>query len=59
MKPVIFKNRINNDEVVCNDVRDIEVIDNVEYYKVHRYGNDRTFLMRKEALEKIDKKVKE
>ena len=59
MKPVIFKNRVNNDEVVCNDIRDIEVIDNVEYYKVHRYGQDRTFLMRKEALEKIDKKVKE
>jgi hypothetical protein len=58
MKPVMFKNRMNSDKVVCNDVRLKEVIDGVEYLLVHRPGNDRQFLMRKDALEKIQDKKK-
>lgn len=59
MKSVTFKNRMNGEKVICEDVRDVHVIDGVEYLVVRRFGTDRKFLMRKEALEKIsDKTVK-
>jgi hypothetical protein len=56
MKPVTFKNRMNSDRVICNDIRLKEVIDGVEYLLVHRPGTDRQFLMRKDALEKVKEK---
>ena len=52
MKPVMFKNRMNNERFICNDVRLTETIDGVEYLLVHRLENDRQFLMRKDALVK-------
>ena len=58
MKSVIFKNRMNNDRVVCDNVRLVETIDGVEYLLVHRIDNDRKFLMRKDALEKDTAVVK-
>jgi len=59
MKQVIFENRFNHDRVACHNPRDIETIDGVEYYKVHRFGQDRTFLMRKDSLVKVvDKDTK-
>ncbi len=53
MKTITFKNRFNNERVVCNDARMIEIIDGVEYLVVHRPGTDRQFLMRRDALEKV------
>jgi len=58
MKPMTFKNRLNNEQVVCEDVRNVERIDNIEYLVVHRPGNDRRFLMRRDALEKDTAVVK-
>lgn len=58
MKSVIFENQLNHERVVCEDTRDIQVIDGVEYYKVHRQGQDRNFLMRKDALIKVVDKNK-
>ena len=58
MKPVMFKNRMNSDEVVCEDTCKVEVIDGVEYLVVHKVNNQRSFLMRKDALEKIQDKKK-
>lgn len=58
MKQVVFENRFNQERVACYDPRDIEIIDGVEYYKVHRFGQDRTFLMRKDALIKVVDKDK-
>ena len=59
MKPITFKNRLNGEVVVCEDVKNlVQVIDGIEYLAVHRAGNDRIFLMRKDALEVLkDKKV--
>ena len=54
MKPTTFKNRLNNEQVVCEDVRNVERIDDIEYLVVHRPENSRMFLMRKDALEKIN-----
>ncbi len=59
MKSVTFENPVNHERVVCENIRDIQVIDGVEYYKVHRHGQNRTFLMRKDVLIKVsDKKSK-
>ena len=53
MKSVMFRNRMNGENVICDDIRKVEVIDGVQYIFVRRLGQDRTYLMRKEALEKI------
>ena len=53
MKSTMFKNIFNNDQVICEDVRTIEVIDGVEYLVVHRPGEQRMFKMRKDALERV------
>ena len=55
MKPIEFKNRLNNDRVICDDVKDVHLIDGVEYLLVRRPGQDRRFLMRKDALERVGK----
>lgn len=58
MKPMTFKNRLNGERFVCDDVRTVEVIDDVEYLLVHRPTEHRIFKMRKDALEKDTAVVK-
>ena len=58
MKPVLFKNRMNNERFVCEDVRAVEQIDGVEYLTVHRPNEHRSFKMRRDALEKDTAVVK-
>jgi hypothetical protein len=53
MKTITLKNKFNGERVVCNDVKAVQVIDGVEYLLVSRTIQDRKFLMRKEALEKV------
>ena len=52
MKSVTFKNRMNGERFVCDDVRTVEVIDGIEYLIVHRPNEHRIFKMRRDALEK-------
>ena len=54
MKAMTFVNERNGEQVVCNNTRMIETIDGVEYLVVHRPGTDRQFLMRKDALKKVN-----
>jgi len=54
MKPVFFKNRLNGERFVCEDVRAVEQIDGVEYLIVHRPNEQRMFKMRRDALEKVN-----
>jgi hypothetical protein len=59
MKTMTFKNRFNSERFICDDVRQIETIDSIEYLIVRRPGADRRFLMRKDALERVkEEKVK-
>lgn len=58
MKAMMFKNRLNNEQVVCENVKNVSVIDGVEYLTVHRTDNHREFKMRRDALEKITAVVK-
>jgi hypothetical protein len=56
MKTIIFKNRINGERVLCDNTREVRVIDGVEYFLVRRTDHNRQFLMRKDALVKETKK---
>lgn len=58
MKSMTFKNRMNGERFVCDDVRTVEVIDGVEYLIVHRPNEHRMFKMRKDALERIKEEKK-
>ena len=51
MKTITFKNRFNGEQVVCNDMKSVQVIDGIEYILVSKTVQDRKFLMRKDALE--------
>ena len=53
MKTTTFRNRFNGEIVVCKDLKEVQVIDGVEYLMVSKTVQDRKFLMRKEALEKV------
>ena len=53
MKAITFKNRFNGEKVVCKDIKAVQVIDGIEYLLVSKTIQDRKFLMRKDALEKI------
>ena len=55
MKPITFKNRMNGELVICDNIKDVHLIDDVEYLQVHRAGQTRVFLMRKDALERVVK----
>ena len=57
MKSMTFKNRMNGERFVCDDVRLVEVIDGVEYIIVHRPNETRMFKMRKDALERVKDKM--
>lgn len=57
MKSVTVKNKMNGEKFVCDDFRQVEVIDGIEYLLVRRFGTDRKFLMRKEALERVKDKI--
>jgi hypothetical protein len=59
MKSMILKNRMNGERFICDDVRAVEVIDDIEYLVVRRFGQDRRFLMRKDVLEKDAAAAKE
>ena len=55
MKPIYFKNRVTGEQVICNNIKnDKRFIDGVEFLVVSKKDNPRSFLMRKDALQKID-----
>ena len=54
MKAMTFINERNGEQVVCDDVRAVQVIDGVDYLVVHKKDNPRAFMMRKDALKKVN-----
>lgn len=52
-KIVFFENLINKEKFYCNDLKDIRVIDGIEYLRVFRFGTQRDCLVKKESLKKI------
>ena len=56
MKPIEFKNRMTGEQVIClNPKQDKQYIDGIEFLIVRRDKQSRPFLMRKDALEKVQK----
>jgi hypothetical protein len=55
MKHVEFKNIYNHEQLFCEDIKKISVIDGVEYLPVRKKDSPRTFLMRKDSLKKVSK----
>ena len=53
MKTITLKNRFNGERVVCKDLKEVQLIDGIEYVLVSKTIQDRKFLMRKDALEKV------
>jgi hypothetical protein len=58
MNTTTYKNKLNGEKFVCLDPKNIEIIEGVEYIFVQRINEQRTFKMRKDALEKISSKKK-
>ena len=57
MKIITFKNKFNGERVICDDTKAVQTIDGIEYILVSRRIRDRKFLMRKDALEKVNASV--
>lgn len=55
MKPVFYKNIVTGEKFICTDIKnDRQIIDGVEFLLVQKNNQQRKFLMRKDALKKID-----
>jgi hypothetical protein len=57
MKSVTLKNKMNGERFVCDDLRQVEVIDGVEFLVVHRPNEMRLFKIRKDILERVKEKI--
>lgn len=58
MKEHVLENVFNREKFVCLNLKDIQVIEGVEYLKVQKYGSTRTILMRKDALKKVKNELR-
>jgi hypothetical protein len=59
MKQVYFENIVNKEKFYCTDIKDVRVIEGVEYIRVFKYGTQRDCLVKKDTLRKIsENKVK-
>lgn len=56
---VKLQNPLNTEEWICEDYNSFTHIDGVEYIRVHKPSETRSFLMRKEALKVIKKLTKD
>ena len=55
MKPVKFKIIRTGETVLCPDLRAVQVIEDIEYLTVRKLNSEREFLMRREALVRVEK----
>jgi hypothetical protein len=53
MKPVMFENPRTRERVVCDDIRNIAVIEGEEYLTVRRVNEQRVFLIKRTALVRV------
>ncbi len=57
MKTVTFRNKMTLEKFLCDNTRDRQYIDGVEYITVRRLDSPRTMLMRRDILEKLEEKI--
>jgi hypothetical protein len=53
MKTVFFENIVNKEKFFCSNLKDIKVIDGIEYIRVFKFGTQRDCLVKKDSLRKI------
>lgn len=53
MKTITFENMRNKEKYSCKNVRDIHVIDGIEYLKVMKSGTHHECLIKKDLLQKV------
>jgi hypothetical protein len=53
MKPIRFENPRTRERVVCDDLRNVSVIEGEEYLAVRRENERRVFLIRRAALVRV------
>jgi hypothetical protein len=57
MKSAYFENLVNKERFVCPDLKDIRLIDGIEYIRVLREDGRRECLVRRDSLKKVAKTV--
>ena len=55
MKPIMFENPRTRERVVCDDLRNVAVIEGEEYLAVRKIDDRRVFLIKRTALVKVKK----
>jgi hypothetical protein len=55
-KPVRLKNMFNNQEVICDDIKNVRTIDGQDFVEVHLENSPRKFWLNKSPLVKVAKK---
>jgi hypothetical protein len=58
MKRVLFENIMNKEKFYCTDLKDVRVIDGVEYLRVFKFNTQRDCLMKKDSLRKVSENKK-
>lgn len=53
MKTIYFENIRNRERFYCKDIKNVQLIDGIEYIRVFRMGTQRDCLVKKESLKKI------
>jgi len=55
-----FESKLNRERFECDNIRDVELIDGIEYLKVRKPSTTRQLLIRKDILIKVkDSGIKE
>jgi len=58
MKRVFFENVMNKEKFYCTNLKDIRLIEGVEYLRVFRLGTQRDCLVKKDSLRKVSEPKK-
>ena len=53
MKTTYFENMRNKEKFFCKDLKNIQMIDGIEYLRVFRFDTKRECLVKKESLRKV------
>lgn len=53
MKIIYLENKLNKEKFYCTNVKDVRMIDGIEYLRVFKFGTQRDCLMKKDSLKKI------
>lgn len=59
MKQVYFENIVNKEKFYCTNIKNVQMIDGIEYLRVFRLGTQRDCLVKRDSLRKVsESKIK-